>query len=413
MLDAPALFTHVADAYADNGKLDNQRLYRVVAERAGIDRDAMKARVPVGREGKPYSLTERAIRWHVQTLKHMGVIQRVEGERGVWELVERTREGLHVPAIPVKLVAFSTDLGVAIWGDNTDVLARLDEPVHLVLTSPPYPLRKPRAYGNPPEQEYVDFIVRSLEPLVRTLARGASVVLNVSNDIFLAGSPARSTYIERMILALEDRLGLHLMDRLQWNNPSKAPGPIHWASKQRIHLNVGFEPLIWLCNDPLACYADNRRVLEPHTEQHLKLIAAGGTAKNAVHSDGAYNRRAGAFSNPTAGRIPRNVLTRGHRCGDAIQYRRDAEALGLRSHGAVMPTAVADFLIRYMTEVGQLVVDNWGGKGTTGLAAERLGRRWLICDRVMDYLRAGGESFREFPGYDMPSSVTAWPRKAA
>lgn len=413
MQDTLPLFAHVADAYADSGTLDNQSLYRVVAERAGIDANSMKSRVPVGRDGKRYSLTERAIRWHVQTLKHMGVIQRVEGERGVWELVERTREGLHIPAIPVKLVAFSTDLGVAIWGDNTDILARLDEPVHLVLTSPPYPLRKPRAYGNPPEHEYVDFIVRSLEPLVRTLARGASVVLNVSNDIFLAGSPARSTYIERMILALQDRLGLHLMDRLQWNNPSKAPGPIHWASKQRIHLNVGFEPLIWLCNDPLSCFADNRRVLEPHTDAHLKLIAAGGTMKEAVHSDGAYSRRAGAFSNPTAGRIPRNVLTRGHRCSDAIQYRRDAESLGLRSHGAVMPSTVADFLIRYMTDVGQLVVDNWGGKGTTGLAAERLGRRWLICDRVMDYLRAGGESFRAFPGYDMPSGVMAWPRAAA
>jgi site-specific DNA-methyltransferase (cytosine-N4-specific) len=219
MQDTLPLFAHVADAYADSGTLDNQSLYRDVAERAGIDADAMKARVPVGQDGKRYSLTERAIRWHVQTLKHMGVIQRVEGERGVWELVERTREGLHIPAIPVKLVAFSTDLGVAIWGDNTGILARLDEPVHLVLTSPPYPLRKPRAYGNPPEHEYVDFIVRSLEPLVRTLARGASVVLNVSNDIFLAGSPARSTYIERMILALQDRLGLHLMDRLEATHP--------------------------------------------------------------------------------------------------------------------------------------------------------------------------------------------------
>jgi site-specific DNA-methyltransferase (cytosine-N4-specific) len=78
-----------------------------------------------------------------------------------------------------------------------------------------------------------------------------------------------------------------------------------------------------------------------------------------------------------------------------------------------MPSAIADFLIRYMTDVGQLVVDNWGGKGTTGLAAERLGRRWLICDRVMDYLRAGAESFRAFPGYDMPSEVMAWPLAAA
>lgn len=409
------LFTHVASAYADSedGRLDNTTLYREVSHRAGISDDQRRSRSPIGRAGQLHSRVERAIRWHTQTLKHMGVIRRVDGERGVWELVERTRKGLHVPAVPVRLVAFSTDLGVAIWGDNIDVIARLDEPVHLVLTSPPYPLRKQRAYGNVPLAQYVDFIVRSIEPLARTLAHGASIVLNFSNDVFEPGSPARSTYIERIIIALEDHCGLHLMDRMPWVNLSKAPGPIHWASKRRIHLNVGYEPLIWLCNAPNASFADNRRVLEPHTERHLKFIASGGAKDEVNYSDGAYRRLPGAFGHQTDGRIPKNVLLRGHRCADAIQARHDAERLGVAAHGAVMPTSVADFLIRYLTDVGHLVVDNWAGKGTSGLAAERLGRRWLICDRVLDYLRGGGESFREATGFDMPDAVRAWPRVAA
>ncbi|MEY2161644.1 MULTISPECIES: DNA methyltransferase [unclassified Rhodanobacter] len=411
---AHPLFEHVASAYADSdeGRLDNATLYRAVADRAGISETARRARAPIGRAGQLHSRVERAIRWHTQTLKHMGVLRRVEGERGVWELVERTRKGLHVPAVPVKLVAFSTDLGVAIWGDNTDIVTRLDEPVHLVLTSPPYPLRKPRAYGNVPVSEYVDFIVRSIEPLVRTLARGASLAINFSNDVFEPGSPARSTYIERVIIALEDRCGLHLMDRLPWVNLSKAPGPIAWASKERIHLNVGYEPIVWMCNDPRASFADNRRVLEPHTDKHRQLIAAGGTATEVNHSDGAYRRRAGAFGHQTAGRIPKNVLMRGHRCADAIATRMDAGALGVAAHGAVMPTSVADFLIRYLTEPGQLVVDPFGGKGTTGLAAERAGRRWLVCDRVLDYLRSGGERFRGQPGFEMPEALEQWPRAA-
>lgn len=411
---AHPLFEHVASAYADSedGRLDNATLYRVVAERAGISDADRRARAPIGQAGQLHSRVERAIRWHTQTLKHMGVLRRVEGERGVWELVERTRKGLHVPVVPVKLVAFSTDLGVAIWGDNLDVIARLDEPVHLVLTSPPYCLRKPRAYGNVPISQYVDFIVRSIEPLVRTLARGASLCLNFSNDVFEPGSPARSTYIERVIIALEDHLGLHLMDRLPWVNLSKAPGPIAWASKERIHLNTGFEPIVWMCNSPRESYADNRRVLEPHTERHRKLIAAGGTSAAVSYSDGAYARKAGAFGRETAGRIPKNVLMRGHRCADAIATRRHAAELGVAAHGAVMPTSVADFLIRYLTQPGQLVVDPFGGKGTTGLAAERTGRRWLICDRVLDYLRAGSEQFRGAAGFEMPEAVERWPRAA-
>lgn len=409
------LFMHVAAAYADSqdGRLDNGSLYREVSARAGIGEAERRTRTPIGQSGQLHSRIERAIRWHTQTLKHMGVIRRVDGARGVWELVEKTRTGLHVPTVPVRLVAFSTDMGVAIWGDNMDVIAQLDEPVHLVLTSPPFPLRKQRAYGNVPIAQYVDFIVRSIEPIVRTLAHGASLVLNFSNDVFNPGSAARSTYIERIIIALEDHYGLHLMDRLPWVNLSKAPGPVHWASKKRIHLNVGYEPLVWLCNAPNDSFADNRRVLEPHTERHRKFVAGGGAKVEVNHSDGAYRRLPGAFGRETEGRIPKNVLMRGHRCADAVQARRDAERLGVASHGAVMPTSVADFLIRYLTRPEQLVLDPFGGKGTTGLAAERTGRRWIICDRVLDYLRAGGESFRGEAGFDMPEAVEAWPRAAA
>ncbi|TAL63689.1 MAG: site-specific DNA-methyltransferase [Burkholderiaceae bacterium] len=414
-VDAAVTFELVAGAYADSpsGKLDNQSLYREVAQRAGLDPASLKQRTPVGKAGKRYSLAERGIRWHVQTLKHMGVIRRVHGERGVWELVEKSRSGLHTPIIPVKLVAFSTDLGVAIWGDNMDVLANLAEPIHLCLTSPPYPLRKPRAYGNPPVSAYVDFVIRSIEPVVRNLAPGASLVLNCSNDVFEQGSPARSTYLERLVIALEDQLGLSLLDRIPWVNLSKAPGPIQWASKHRVQLNVGYEPVLWFTNDPTAVFSDNRRVLEPHTDSHLALIASGGEKRAGIYADGAYQMRPGKFAQETAGRIPRNVLMRGHRCADAIAYRHNARALGLPAHGAVMPTSVADFFIRFMTQPGQLVADLWGGKGTTALAAERLGRRWIIVDRVLDYLRAGGESFRNFPGFDMPDHVQSWPGEAS
>lgn len=405
--------SHVASAYADHGKLENATLYDIVADRTGLSKDQLNAVSPVGKRGAPHRLAHRSIRWHAQTLKHMGVIKRVEGERGVWEFVAPTREGLHVPAVPIKLVAFSTDLGVAIWGDNRDVFSDFNEPIHLLLTSPPFPLIKPRAYGNPPIGEYVDFIIDSITPLVRHLARGASIVLNLSNDCFVKGLPARSTYIERLTIALEDRLGLFLMDRLPWVNTSKAPAPVQWASIRRFHRNAGYEPLIWFSNDPLQCFADNRRVLEPHTEQHLKLIAQGGEQRHASFSDGAYRIHPGRFGNQTDGRIPRNVLTGGHRCADAIAYRANARALGLKPHGAVMPTWLTDELIQWLTEPDQLVVDNWGGKGTTALSAERLGRRWVIVDRVLDYLRVGGESFRNFHGYDMPDAVSAWPREHA
>jgi len=407
------LFAHVAAVYADHtdGRVTNSELYTAVAERAGLDPTALKARTAIGKSGQKHNVLARAIRWNQQTLKAMGILQHVPGERGVWEMAERTKTGLHVPIAGVKMVAFSTSLGVAIWGDCVDVFSRIDQPIALAISSPPYFLAKPRSYGNPAvESEYVDFIVESLSPIVRNLMPGGSIVINVGQDVFVRGTPARSMYCERLLLALHDRLGLHLMDRLVWHNPTKCPGPVKWASMERVQLNTGYEPIYWLTNDPMRVRADNRRVLEPHTEKHKKLIAAGGERRHASYGDGAYRLHPGSFGRPTEGKIPRNVISRTHRCADTLRYRADAAALNLPLHGAIQPLSIPDFLIRFLSDVGDLVVDNFGGTATTAMAAERLGRRWIVAEKVLDYIRGGAERFRSCDGFSMPAAMEAWPK---
>lgn len=406
------LFSGVAGAYVDVGAacISNDTLYKMVAERTHIPDSQLQERVPIGTSGQRHSLLKRAIRWHQQTLKHMGVIER-GGARGVWKLAEPNKRGLNEALAGVRLVAFSTELGVAVWGDCHDVFRGLDEPITLAVTSPPYPLAKERAYGGPGEADYVDFIVRALEPIVRHMAPDASLALNVSNDVFDRGRPSRSMYCERLVLALHEKLGLALMDRLIWSKPDAAPGPVQWASIKRVQLNVGYEPVYWFAIDPLKVKANNRRVLEQHTERHMRLLTAGGVNREASYADGAYRLHPGRFGNPTPGRIPKNVLSRGHTCPDASQYRRDARALGLPVHGAMWPLSIPDFLVRFLTDVGDLVVDPFGGRATTGMAAERNGRRWLVAERVLDYARASAERFRKCDGFCMPTMIERWPRQ--
>lgn len=131
---------------------------------------------------------------------------------------------------------------MAVWGDSLDMRKGLQEPVHLLFTSPPYLLSRSRDYGNPAsEAEFVDFIVALVEPVMRNLVPGGSVCLNMGQDVFVRGTPARSLILERVTLALHDRLGLSLMDRSVWHNPSKPPGPTIWASRERVQLNSAFE----------------------------------------------------------------------------------------------------------------------------------------------------------------------------
>lgn len=395
------LFSGVLHAYAQEsgGKLDNQTLYAQVAQTLGLAPEQARAKSPVGKSAQKRNLFERKVRWYQQTLKQSGILQKVEGERGIWQLSKPVAKDLSQVHSDVSVVGFSTELGIAILGSCETVFASIDAPITLVVTSPPYPLASARKYGNPPEHLYVDWICQTLEPVVKHLVPGGSICLNISNDIFMPGSPARSLYRERLVLALYDRLGLHKMDELIWVNPSKPPGPYQYASKTRTQLNVGYEPVYWFTNDPYRVKSNNRRVLQAHTEKHLALIAQGGEQRAGNFSDGAYSMRKGAYGAATDGRIPRNVLTYGHRCSEQSAYKQAARQAGLPAHGAPMPMKLASFLVEFLSEPGDLVADPFSGSFTTAHAAERLGRRWLGTECMVEYVLGAAHRFRQAQGF--------------
>jgi DNA modification methylase len=249
-------------------------------------------------------------------------------------------------------------------------------------------------------ESYIDFICEILEPVVKNLVCGGNIALSVSQDIFEPGLPSRSMYLEKLTIALCERFGLHLMDRLVWES-NKPPGPYQWASKQRMQLNVGYEFVLWFTNDPMRCIADNRRVLEPHSAAHQKLIGQGGEKRERVSGDGAYRIREGSYGNDTPGRIPRNVMHVGNVCHSQRQYKQRAKELGLAPHGATMPLALARKLVRFLSDVGQLVVDTCGGSMTTALACELESRAWASTELVFDYIRGGAERFRDMEGFEL------------
>lgn len=402
------LFAPILDAYATaQGPVSNDAIYERVATAQGKSRCQWDRFAPVGKSGELYSIERRKVRWFQQTLKEVGLIERVEGPRGYWRATDKLRTSAgkdkdELTPAPQSMVmlGFSTKLGVSLWASAGDVFSKLNEPIHLCLTSPPYPLAQARAYGNPKQEEYVDWVCRLLEPIIKNLVPGGSIALNVSNDIFVPGMPARSLYREELLLALCKRFGLYKMDEIIWHNPTKAPGPIAWASKQRYQLNVAWEPVYWLTNDPMRVLADNRRVLVPHKEQHLKLMATGGEKAARRSGDGANRIRKGAFSNVTAGAIPRNLLPVPHRCPSQIALRKQLAARGLPMHGATFPLELASFFVKYLTEEDHLVVDPCDGWGTTSVAAEINGRRWVATERMLEYVRGKQLRFQDAEGFE-------------
>jgi len=131
-------------------------------------------------------------------------------------------------------------------------------------------------------------------------------------------------------------------------------------------------------------------VLQAHTEKHKALLKRGGENRSGTWGDGANRLRPGSFGAPTEGKIPRNVLSFPHRsgAGELRPVRESMRADGLPVHGATMPLPLAEFLVDYLCPPGALTVDPFFGWGTTAMAAEKLGRRWLVTEQHLEYVEA-------------------------
>lgn len=403
-----------AYAEADGNTLTNGELYERLVGKGMISEEKLKEKAPVGLSGKEYSLAKRALRWKQMTLKQAGLLERDSEQRGRWRLTGRGKAQLSETLPKMWMVGFTTDLGVAIWGRCEDVFRDLDIPLQAIVTSPPYALAQARAYGGPQPRNWVDFILRCLEPAMPKLIDGASVVLNIGEH-FVAGSPETALHKYELVLELRKQLGLHLMREVPYVNTSRVPGPTTWACKKRVQLCDGWEPMLWLTNNPQAVRSDNRRVLVPHSSRHLALIERGGENREAVFADGAYRVKKGSFGRRTEGAIPRNVLAMGHRCAGQVNYREGASRLGLPLHGATFPSRLAEFWLKFLCEPESeaAVADLFAGSGTVGAEAERLGIPWVMTEMCAEYVRGAAERtvFTSSEGYVLGEGMESWYRE--
>lgn len=104
-------------------------------------------------------------------------------------------------------LAYSTLRGTAYRGDSLELLASMaNESIDLIVTSPPFPLLRQKAYGNQTQHEYVERLVAFGAAVQRTLKPTGSFVLDLGGT-YQRGSPIRSLYQYRMLLQFCDQLG--------------------------------------------------------------------------------------------------------------------------------------------------------------------------------------------------------------
>ena len=261
-----------------------------------------------------------------------------------------------------------------------------------IITSPEYPLVKPKQYGNREGDEYLDWLTSLAASWKPKLKSTGSLVLNLQ-DTYLQGTPTLSLYQERLLLRLVDELGYHLCQKFIWHNPTK-PVCTDWVTVKRIRVKSGLEAFYWFGKSEYP-KANNRRVLRPYGKTMLRTLATGGDQRKTGPS--GHGHLTPGFQRDNGGSIPDNLLV-AHNAASNDRYCRECRLEGSPIHPARFPDEPLEFLVKLLTEPGDTVYDPLGGSLKLGEVAERLGRNWISSERSLSYLYGGRHRFSPASG---------------
>jgi DNA modification methylase len=300
-----------------------------------------------------------------------------------------------------------------------------DDSVDLVVTSPPYfALRSYQDGGEhyagqigdePTPAEFVSSLLHVTRECVRVLKPSGSLWVNLG-DKYASSGPSgpqgatgqratrtqsatdaetsrRQRKIEhgiaaksligipwRYALACIDDLGLILRAEVIWSKPNGLPESVtdrvRRSHEQWFHFTL--EPRYFSAVDEIReGYAPGTAARYAYGFQPAIAVAAGQSQNGPTRADGGGPNE----TNPL-GKLPGSVWT------VPTEPLKVPEHLGV-DHFAAFPTEWPKRIIQAWSPADGVVLDPFGGTGTTAMVAKALGRQGLSVDRSSDYCRIG------------------------
>ncbi len=253
-------------------------------------------------------------------------------------------------------------------GDARRMVEVPDASIALVVTSPPYFAGK--AYetalgdGHVPADyiEYLEMLRDVFAECVRTLEPGGRIVVNVAN---LGRRPYRNLAAD-VTTILQDDLRLLLRGEVVWQKQRGASGSCAWGSYQ----------------------SPANPVLRDTTERLL------------VASKGRFDR----VGTGTAGvaTVPGDEFME----ATLDVWELPAESATRVGHPAPFPVALVERCLHLFTYEGDVVLDPFMGSGTTAVAANRTGRRYVGYDTDRGYVAAAKERVASLAPSSQPDRRT-------
>lgn len=297
---------------------------------------------------------------------------------------------------------------VILWGDALSRIKTLpDNHVHCIVTSPPY--YGLRDYGNDKQigleetpEQYIDNLVRVFRESRRVLRDDGTLWLNLGDSYAGNGSggvvlPGESSqrknranvtsqrtngtvkgYKQKDLMMIPARVamalqadGWYLRSQIIWHKPNAMPESV----KDR---PTNDYELVYLMSKSPRYYYDADKIREPAVRPGDVQVFGG---RKALENDIPENDPRNRGGSEQWGRTHTQGDYRNKRAVWSISTQAYSEA-----HFAVMPVALADTCIKAGCPQDGIVLDPFGGAGTTAIAAIENRVHYILCELNGSYI---------------------------
>lgn len=275
-----------------------------------------------------------------------------------------------------------------IEGDCIDVLRGMpDGCVDAVVTDPPYP-GIAREYGTWTEGQWSALMDQVVTECRRVLKPSGSAVFVLQPNSERVGR-MRTWLWEFM--AKWGRLW-NMPQDFWWWNPATMP---NIQSNQARMFRPSVKACVWL--GPPDCYRNQDAVLWRQSDAMRAVSYENRALKNYPSGHHLRPARIREAVEARGGVTPLNLLP--------VTNTDSTDSAASHGHGAGTPLPLARFWVRYLCPPDGLVVDCFGGSGTTALAALRERRRCLLIEAMPAYAAVARRRVAEFTGQSVPDGA--------
>ena len=254
------------------------------------------------------------------------------------------------------------------------------ESIDMVLTSPPY--ADQRSYGIKGSKikpdNYIEWFKPMAKEIYRVLKPTGSFVLNINDKVV---DNFQHLYVFKLVIALCEEFGFHLVRDYIWYNPATPPNVYSRGGYGRT--KKSHEYCFWFSKSEEWTF-ELDPIRKPYSSDMSKYLNGQGKgARKDNTRPSTHNFNCGKQWTDHGGSDPGSVIEIANTSSND-NFIQLCKNRGI-THPARFPIKLADFFILSGTRPGEIVLDPFSGSGTTCVSAHNNGRHWIGIDANPDF----------------------------